>query len=446
MNGKKQAGGRRALALLTAVLGPAALLALAGSAFGAGGGNGSSISSASLSGGAGTYTNGSGTVFAKQGETMTLTVNGSNIACVKLGSGQTDSSSPFSFDLTAGAGEGVQNVTATAYPNFNGGGNCSGNSDSKTLSYQLDNTGPLVTGAVSPAPNALGWNNSNASIAWTATDTGSGVASGPSPASDSQNQPTTTAGVVKSSEAFDRVGNKGTGSVTVKLDKEQPTITMTRSPVANADGWNNSDVTASSTCVDGLSGIKSCPAPYVFHEGANQSYTASAVDNADNSKSDSVSGVNVDKTAPSLSGAPTSSPNANGWYSGDVSIHWSASDGLSGLASAPADSTIGGEGANLFATQTVVDRAGNSTTADSAKVSIDRHAPVTNASAPPAWNNVDVAVTLTGSDGLSGVEGTYFKADGGSEQTYSPISKPSFASEGVHTLEYWSVDRAGNVE
>src|SRR5262249_54313250 len=151
VKGMKHAGGRRALALLTAVLVPAVLLTVVGSAFGAGG---ASISSASLSGASGTFTNGSGTVFAKQGGLLTLAVSGSSIACVVLANGDKDHAAPFSFPLTAAAGDGPVSVTATAYPNYNSNnGNCSGNSDSKTVSYQLDNTGPVVSGSVSPAPN-----------------------------------------------------------------------------------------------------------------------------------------------------------------------------------------------------------------------------------------------------------------------------------------------------
>src|SRR5207302_1559503 len=115
---------------------------------------------------------------------------------------------------------------------------------------------------------------------------------------------------------------------------------------------------------------------------------------------------NIDKTAPTLSGAPTSAPNADGWYNGNVTIHWTAADqaGLSGLdpATVPADSTIAGEGSGLTASASVSDKAGNTTTASSSpSVNIDRTAPNTTASAPPAWNNSDVTVNLAGNDALS---------------------------------------------
>ncbi len=419
-----------------------------------GGAFGSTVSSASFSGGSGTVSVG-GTLYAKNGGALTLAVTtSSDTKCVEVtgahSARQTSSTakSSWTFSFTAGAGDGVQNVTAAASPGFNAS-SCTGQSKQpQTASYILDNTGPVVTGSLSPAANAAGWNNSNVSITWSATDAGSGVASGPTPATDSQTSNTT--GFTKTASATDRLGNSDSGSVTVKLDKMNPTINGSRSPAANANGWNNADVTVSFSCSDNaLSGIKSCPGPTTLSSnGANQSVTGTAVDNADNSASATVSNINIDKVAPTLSGAPTTSPNAAGWYKGNVTIHWTASDALSGLAgAAPADSTISSEGTGLTASASVSDNAGNSTNATSSPaVKIDKTAPVTNASAPPAWNNVDVMVDLTASDGLSGVAASYYSINGGATQTYSTVSKPSFTAEGVYTLEYWSEDNAGTAE
>ena len=53
--------------------------------------------------------------------------------------------------------------------------------------------------------------------------------------------------------------------------------------------------------------------------------------------------VTLDATAPTLTGTATTAPNAAGWYKGDVTVHWTATDATSGVASTPADSVIGGE-------------------------------------------------------------------------------------------------------
>src|SRR6185312_7238541 len=180
-------------------------------------------------------------------------------------------------------------------------------------------------------------------------------------------------------------------------------------------------------------------------EGANQSVSGSVSDVAGNSASASVTGVNVDTTAPTITGAPTTAPNANGWYSGDVVIHWTCADPLSGLASAcPANTTISGEGANLGASASVADRAGNVGVGSVSGIKIDRTAPATIASSAPAgWSNTDVTINLSASDNLSGVATTSYQVDGGATQTGSSVV---FNTDGKHTLTFWSVDNAGNVE
>src|SRR6266545_6010045 len=63
---------------------------------------------------------------------------------------------------------------------------------------------------------------------------------------------------------------------------------------------------------------------------------------------------------------PISNPNAFGWYKGDVTIHWTGQDLLSGVdpATQPADNTISGEGSNLgTGPASISDKAGNSASA-----------------------------------------------------------------------------------
>src|SRR5207249_2933516 len=181
---------------------------------------------------------------------------------------------------------------------------------------------------------------------------------------------------------------------------------------ANSFGWYNDDVTVSHTCGDSLSGVASCPPAQTLAEGAVQSAGGTATDAAGNTATTSLSDINVDKTPPTLSGAPTTASNGAGWYNGDVTVHWTAADqaGLSGLdpAAVPADSVITGEGANLSAAESVSDRAGNTTNAAVAGIKIDRTAPKTTVTAPSGWVNHAVTMTLDADDTLSGVRATYF--------------------------------------
>lgn len=151
-----------------------------------------------------------------------------------------------------------------------------------------------------------------------------------------------------------------TVEVTVQ-DTTGPAITGSRTPEANVNGWNNTDVTVSFECEDSGSGVASCsPDTTLTEEGAGQSVTGTAVDNAGNSSEATVGGVNIDKTAPNLS----FSGNA-GSYTLDqtVRIACAIADPLSGIAdvdcpavNAPAASI--GVGTHTL-TATAVDNAGN---------------------------------------------------------------------------------------
>jgi hypothetical protein len=92
---------------------------------------------------------------------------------------------------------------------------------------------------------------------------------------------------------------------------------------------------------------------------------------------------------------------------------------------------------------TATDKAANSTNAQSAAVKIDRTAPSTAVTAPPASNKANVTLTLVPNDGLSGVDTTYLQLDGGAQTagTNVPVT-----AEGNHTLKFWSTDAAGNTE
>jgi hypothetical protein len=82
-------------------------------------------------------------------------------------------------------------------------------------------------------------------------------------------------------------------------------------------------------------------------------------------------------------------------------------------------------------------------------LSADLAPPTTTAMVTPApnaagWNRTDVTVTLTATDDISGVARTEYDLDGaGSTVLTGPIP---ITSEGVHTLQFHSIDRSQNVE
>lgn len=135
----------------------------------------------------------------------------------------------------------------------------------------------------------------------------------------------------------DFVGNlEQAKSQTIQIDQTKPTVTASRTPAANASGWNNTDVTVSFSGTDNLSGIDSCSQPVtVSSEGANQSVSGTCTDKAGNvSDPATISGINIDKTPPQLQLSASPSilwPPNNKLVK--VAVGGSAQDSLSGIAS-----------------------------------------------------------------------------------------------------------------
>jgi hypothetical protein len=151
------------------------------------------------------------------------------------------------------------------------------------------------------------------------------------------------------------------GSYTV-VDTIDPVIALeSQLPAANANGWNNGDVTVTWTCTDTGSGVvEESVQEVVGSEGADQSATGTCTDNAGNPSVDSVTGINVDRTAPEVSWTDPITDGSS-YYFGAVPAAptCSATDALSGLDGACAvggyATTVGTHGLTAGAT----DLAGN---------------------------------------------------------------------------------------
>ncbi len=332
------------------------------------------------------------------------------------------------------SGDGAgQSVSGTAT-------DTAGNSSATTVSgINLDQTPPTLTASAPPAP--LGWYNGPVTVHWTCSDDLSGVTSCPGDQVVGAEGFTTLAQTIT-----DQAGNSTTTDITIRIDETAPSIVGTATPAPNGNGWNDTDVTVSFACADNGSGVASCSSPATLGEGTGQSVTGHAADVAGNSASAAVTGVNVDKTPPTLSASPTTAPNAAGWYDSAVTLHWTCADSRSGVdpPTCPANSVISTEGAAQQQSGTVLDLAGNATTASSPPVKIDLTAPVTTASnVSSSFTNTDVTVDLTANDNLSGVARTVYSVDGGPDTVGTNVT---FTSDGLHTLQYASTDVAGNVE
>jgi TolB protein len=139
-----------------------------------------------------------------------------------------------------------------------------------------DTTPPVVTGVATPQLNANGWNNTNVTINWTATD--------PSPSSGTPTQPAPTQASTEGTHTYtsapscDPAGNCATGSATLKIDKTAPTTTNLAMsglvsftiPIFNITvnffPANVQNTTITANVADAISGITA--AEYYFDNGA----------------------------------------------------------------------------------------------------------------------------------------------------------------------------------
>ena len=89
------------------------------------------------------------------------------------------------------------------------------------------------------------------------------------------------------------------------------------------------------------------------------------------------------------------------------------------------------------------DKAGNSNLTGTFNVKLDKTKPSTTDDIVAGWHNADVTVTLSPSDVLSGVNYTSYKVN---SESWNNGTSVVVSSEGTNTINYYSVDNAGNVE
>jgi len=278
-----------------------------------------------------------------------------------------------------------------------------GNSSTTILTVKIDRTSPVISGTITPAPNAAGWNNTAVTVTFACSDADSGIATCPAPVPvdvEGTNQSITGTSV-------DNAGNTAQALVKVSIDKTPPLITSTPAPPPNAAGWNISDVTVSYACSDNLSGVVACPAPQVVSaEGKAEQITATVSDQAGNTAASTVV-LNIEKTAPLISALLAPAANAAGWNKTDVSVSFNCTPSVSDILSCPPPVAVMTEGKAQSVSGSVTDQAGKSGTA-TAIINIDKTPPLISANTAPApnsagWNNTDVVISYLCSDSLSGI-------------------------------------------
>jgi len=291
----------------------------------------------------------------------------------------------------------------------------------------VDRTNPVITYTVNPSPINNGWwSSESVTVTFHCNDDGAGIESCSAPVTltnEGGNQQVT-------GNSVDKAGNTSTTTATVNIDRTPPIIIAHISAEPNSYGWYNTAPTITFDCTS-ISGIEVCPDPITVGEGEGQTVTGETTSNAGGSSSTTVP-VNVDETAPTVDYVVGDQPNIHGWYNAPVTVSFTCSDALSGVASCTNPITLTEDGIHTV-TGAAVDKAGNAKTItltikiDSTQPTIESHVSNTNSN---GWYNGDVIVSFTCNDNLSGVD----------ECPNAVILN----QEGGQTLTATAVDKAGN--
>ena len=357
-----------------------------------------------------------------------------------------------------------------------------------TARIAIDNVSPATAIALSPvSPNGSnGWRRTPTSFTLSATDATSGVAS-TSYRIDGGPVALATGGAVAIPEgqhtvtywSEDVAGNPEPPVVTptIKVDTLAPSTTIATTPASpdGDNGWfRQSSVSFTLNGTDATSGIAS--RHYTIDGGTTQAYTGPvtiatpgahvvtywSVDAAGNVEVAGTTNVKIDAVAPTtvITSVPAGPDGSNGWFKrSSVTFTLAATDATSGVASTVytvdggAPTTYGG--AVTLATQgdhTITfrstDTAGNVESTKSVHIKLDDVGPSTSLATTPSspsgsngWFTSTVSFTLTATDATSGVASRYYRLDGTAAQVFTGAV---LVAQGDHTVEYWSVDNAGN--
>ena len=184
-------------------------------------------------------------------------------------------------------------------------------------------------------------------------------------------------------------------------------------------------------------------------------YTIQAVTGP--STSDGWGSTSVSPVAPPTDvTAPVTTSDAKATYVSTATIKLTATDAGSGVATTYYRLDGGAQMTGTSVTTSVlgahtlqfwsVDAAGNTelfkTAAFTVNAPPDVTAPVTTSDAKATYVST-ATIKLTATDAGSGVAATYYKLDGGAQTAGTSITTSAL---GAHTLEFWSVDVAGNAE
>jgi hypothetical protein len=332
-----------------------------------------------------------------------------------------DSNGWYNHSLTIAWGgsdatSGIAACTSAAYSGPDSGsltrsGTCTDNAGNVSapvsFGFKYDATAPGVAVAADRGPDANGWYNHPLSITWSGSDATSGLAgcsslsySGPD-----------TGGAAPNGSCTDKAGNSSAPlAFPFKYDHTAPAMTPAPDRSPDANGWYNHALTIAWGASDPTAGIASCSAPvsYSGPDSGSATTSGSCTDKAGNTGATAFA-FKYDDTAPSVSAAAGRGPDANGWYNHALTVSWSGTDGIAGIASCTAPASYGGpDSGGTSVSGSCTDKAGNSAAA-SLPFKYDATAPLLSGASPSrspdhdGWYNHPLTIAWSGGDATSGI-------------------------------------------
>jgi len=350
-----------------------------------------------------------------------------------------------------------------------------------TITIKIDATAPTSQTTLVGTSGGDGWFKSQVQVTMLVTDNQSGVDSTYYTIDGGVSQLYAAPFTISDSGTHtilygsaDRAGNvESQKSTTIKVDVDAPATQATLAGTQSGDGWYKGQTQVTLSATDTHSGV--AVTYYAIDGGVSQPYTAPftipdsgthtllywSVDRAGNAESQQSMIVKVDATAPATTATLAGTQGSNGWYTSQAQVTLSVTENQSGVEStfytidngpqqtysAPFNISDSNYHTIIYWS---VDRAGNTESQRSMLIKVDSEAPTTTAQVSSSmwwdvWYLSPAEVYLRGTDSASGVANIYYTIDGGSVQT-TTNGIINISTGGVHVVNYWSVDNAGNTE
>ncbi|MEM3483796.1 MAG: hypothetical protein QXW00_03585 [Candidatus Woesearchaeota archaeon] len=237
------------------------------------------------------------------------------------------------------------------------------------------------------------------------------------------------------------------------MDTTPPIITRLIRGTLGSNGWYVSDVKVEWTVTDEESPVVidyGCRVQLFNLETAGT--TSLCIAHSEGGVSSDSLGLKIDKTGPSaLLSVTSGNLGSNGWYVSDVTISTSGEDDVSSPVICTPEQHLSTDSAGTTFHGKCVNDAGLETEAEPLTIKLDKTNPETTLTIgepkltiSPVYVSASTEFSLSASDATSGVYKTYYWWDNNAETEYTgKITAPGL---GEHTLHYYSVDYAGNIE